>query len=65
MFAGATKGEGTPAVKKILRNPAAIALILRTPRHGVLFIEAMNPFTPLPRHPLGVFSFESIRITST
>jgi hypothetical protein len=29
---------------------------------GVLFIEAMNPFTPLPRHPLGVFSFESIRI---
>ena len=22
----------------------------------------MNPFTPLPRHPLGVFSFESIRI---
>ena len=34
---------------------------LKTPRHGVLFIEAMNPFTPLPRHPLGVFSFESIR----
>ena len=26
------------------------------------FIEAIsNPFTPLPRHPLGVFSFESIR----
>jgi hypothetical protein len=29
MFAGATKGEGTPAVKKILRNPAAIALIFK------------------------------------
>src|SRR5262249_29669340 len=37
---------------------------LRTPRHGVPFIEPMNPFTPLPRHPLGVFSFEPIRGTS-
>jgi hypothetical protein len=34
---------------------------LKSPKHGVFFIEATNPFTSLSRHPLGVFSFESIR----
>jgi hypothetical protein len=35
---------------------------LRTLEHGVLFIEAMNPFTSLYGNRLGVFSFESIRL---